>query len=178
MLSNLVQFASATEPASGISAFNINLKSFLFQLVTFVIVLLILKRWVLPPLVETMDKRRETLEKSLRQAEATQAALSSAETKAEQIIAGARSHADEALAQAKKSAEEVIVSAEAAGAQRAVLIIEDAKHQLENERFKLRQELKEELADLVADATQTVLGQKLNETNDRRLIEQALKEIG
>jgi F-type H+-transporting ATPase subunit b len=173
-----IQFAETSGPTSGIGAFNINLKSFLFQLVTFALVLLVLKRWVLPPLMTTMDKRRETLEKSLEQAKATQEALARAETKAEEIIALARVHADEALSQARKSAEGVIVSAETAGAERAALIIKDAQARLVSERIKLREELKAELADLVADATEVILRQKLNEPNDRQLIEQALKEIG
>jgi len=168
-----LQFAEA----SGIGAFNINLKAFLFQLVTFVLVVLAFKRWVLPPILKTMQERQATLEKSLEQAKATEVALARAETKAEEIIARARTHADEAMAEARKSAEGAIVSAETAGAERAALIIKDAEARLAQERTKLREELKAELADLVADATEVILRQKLDESNDRKLIEQALKEI-
>lgn len=173
MINLPTQFADA----SGIGAFNINLKAFIFQLVTFVLVVLAFKRWVLPPILKTMQERQNTLEKSLEQAKQTEEALARAETKAEEIIARARTHADEALAEARKSAEGVIVSAETAGAQRAALIIKDAEVRLDTERAKLREELKAELADLVADATELILRQKLNESNDRKLIEQALKEI-
>lgn len=173
----MLNFVPSFANASGIGAFNINLKSFLFQLVTFALVLLVLKRWVLPPLITTMEKRRMALEKSLEQAKATQEALGRAEQKAQEIIAQARVHADEALSQARKSAEGVIVSAETAGAQRAALIVKDAEARLAQERTKLREELKKELADLVADATEVILRQKLDATNDRKLIEQALKEI-
>ncbi len=178
MINMSVQFGEAGGSSNGIGAFNINLKSFLFQLVTFVIVLLVLRRWVLPPLLATMEKRRETLERSLEQAKQTEEALTRAEAKAEEIIAQARTHADEALAEARKSAEGVIVNAEAAAAERGELIIKDAEARLEQERTKLRQELKAELADLVADATEAIIRQKLDEPNDRKLIEQALKEIG
>lgn len=173
-----INFAEASGSTSGIGAFNINLKSFLFQLVTFGIVLLVLKRWVLPPLMTTMENRRITLEKSLEQAKATQEALGRAEQKTEEIIAQARVHADEALAAARKSAEGLIVSAETAAAERSVLIIKDAEARLAGERTKLRQELKEELSGLVADATELILRHKLDGPNDRKLIEQALKEIG
>lgn len=173
-----VQFAEASGPTSGIGAFNINLKSFLFQLVTFVLVVLVFKRWVLPPILKTMQERQNTLERSLEQAKQTEEALSRAEVKAEEIIAKARTHADEAMAQARKSAEEFIVSAETAAAQRATLIIKDAQGRLDSERAKLRNELKTELADLVADATEIIIRQKLDQPNDRKLVEQALKEIG
>lgn len=178
MFNTPLQFAEASTTTNGIGAFNINLKSFLFQLVTFVLVLLVLKRWVLPPLIATIDKRRETLERSLEQAKQTEEALARAETKAEEIIVQARAHADEALAAAQKSAEGVIVNAETAGAERAALIIKDAEARLATERAKLRQELKTELACLVADATEVILRHKLDEPSDRKLIEQSLKEIG
>lgn len=173
-----IQFAEASGPASGIGAFNINLKSFLFQLITFVIVLLVLKRWVLPPLMATMEKRRETLEKSLEQAKATQEALAQAETRADEIIAKARAAADEALAEGRKTAEGIIANSETAAAERAALIVKDAEARLDQERQQLRTELRAELAELVADATEKIIRQKLDKQADRILIERSLKELG
>lgn len=175
MYSAVPKFADSS---SGISSLGVNLKGFIFQLITFLIVLLILRRYVFPKLVATLEARRKTLEQSLVQAKQTEEALARAETRVEEIIAAARLRADEALAGARKSAEGVIVSAETAGAERAALIIKDAEARLASERIKLRQELKEELANLVADATEIILRHKLDEPNDRKLIEQALKEIG
>lgn len=177
MLNITSKFAEASQSSSGIGAFNINLKSFIFQLITFVIVLLIFKRWVLPPLLKTLEDRRATLEKSLTQAQETQEALARAEVKAEEILARARAQADEALAEAKKSGETVVASAETAAEQRAALIIKEAEARLATERTKLRQELKAELAELVANATEVILRQKLDEKTDRKLIEQSLREI-
>ncbi|KKW06831.1 MAG: ATP synthase subunit b, partial [Parcubacteria group bacterium GW2011_GWA2_49_16] len=59
----------------------------------------------------------------------------------------------------------------------AALIIKEAEARLMSERTKLHQELKAELADLVANATETILRQKLDEKTDRKLIEQSLREI-
>lgn len=163
--------------ASGIGAFNINLKAFLFQLVTFVLVVLAFRRWVLPPILKTMQERQKTLEKSLEQAQATQEALARAESRAEEIIAGARVAADEALAEGRKGAEGIVAGAEASAAERAVLIIKDAEAKLDQERQQLRSELKAELAELVADATEKIIRQKLDGPADRALIERSLKEL-
>ena len=177
MLNVAPQFAQASDSTSGIGAFNINLKAFIFQLITFVIVLLVFKRWVLPPLLRTLEDRRATLEKNLTQAQETQAALARAEAKAEEILARARAQADEALAEAKKSGVAVVASAETAAEQRTALIIKETEARLAIERTKLRQALKAELADLVANATEVILHQKLDEKTDRKLIEQSLREI-
>jgi ATP synthase F0 subunit b len=176
-LSIPVQFADSTSSSNGIGAFNINFKAFIFQLITFLIVLWIFKRWILPPILKTLEQRRMTLEESLEQAKENQEALARAETRADEIIAKARASADEALAEAKKSAAEVIAKGETAAAMRAALIIKDAESRLSTEREKLRQELRAELAGLVADATEKIISEKLDKSRDMRLIDQAIKEL-
>jgi len=172
---NLSQFADTSSSASGIGAFNINLKAFIFQLVTFLIVLAIFKKWILPPITKTIEDRRKTLEKSLEQAKQTEETLAKAEVSAEQILAKAREAADESLAEAKKAGKGVIAEAEEAAGQRAALIVKEAESRLSEERDKLRHELRAELADLVADATEKILEEKLDAKHDMSLIERAIK---
>jgi F-type H+-transporting ATPase subunit b len=174
----LPQFAETSSSSGGIGAFNLNLKEFLFQLISFVLVLLILRRWALPKLVSTIDARRETLEQSLENAKATEAALAKAETQAEEILAGTRKKADQALAEARKSASTIIAEGETAASARAAMIVKEAEERLGHERDRLHAELSKELAGLVADATEKVLLQKLNEREDRAIIERSLKDIG
>lgn len=173
----LPQFAATTEPEGGISALGLNLKGFLFQLLTFVLVLLVLRRWVFPKLVATLEKRRETLEQSLVQARQTQEALQSAETKAAAILRAARQQADAALADARAQAEELIAAGEKAAEERAKRVAEQAEAKMEQDRQRLREELRVELAEIVAVATEKVIARKLNEKDDRALIERSLKGI-
>jgi F-type H+-transporting ATPase subunit b len=173
----LTQFAADSPPSSGLGAFNVNVKEFLFQLATFAIVLYILKRWALPTLLKTLEDRRETLENSLVQAKQTEEALAKAEVKAEEILAKARVQADEALAEAKKAAGGVIADAETAAALRAANIVKEAEARLSEEREKLRQELHHELAELVADATEKIIHEKLDAKRDMSLIERAIRGV-
>ncbi len=169
------QFAETS--SSGIGAFNINLKGLIFQLLTFLMVMLVFKRWILPPLFKTMEERRKTLEKSLTQAKETEETLARAEAKSEEIIVRARDQADEALAEAKKAASSIIADAETAAAGRANLIIKEAEASLGRERTKLYEELRGELATLVADATEKIVQEKLEPKRDRSLIERALRGL-
>lgn len=175
ILSTTIYLAQEAQP-SGIGAFNINLKAFLFQLVTFLLVLLAFKRWVVPPIIKTLEARQKTLEKSLVHAKQTEETLARAEAKAEEILAKARNRADETLKETKASAEGVIASAEEAAAKRAEYIVKEAEARLQQERAKLKDELKDELAELVADTAEIIVRQKLDDASDRRLIEAALKE--
>jgi F-type H+-transporting ATPase subunit b len=172
-----IQFV-ASDSSGGLGAFNVNLKEFIFQLITFLIVLAVFRKWVIPKIVATMDERQATLEESLKNAKATEEALARAEIKAEEILSRARTQADEALAEAKKAGQAAIAEAEDAAAGRASLIIKEAETRLGQERDKLRQELRAELADLVADATEKVIEAKIDAKADMSLIERAIKAVG
>jgi F-type H+-transporting ATPase subunit b len=142
-----------------------------------VLVLWILRKWAFPKIIETIEARRETLEKSLVQAKQTQEALARAEVRADEIIAKSRAQADDVLAEAKKAASEVIAKGETAAGQRAALIIKEAETRLDSERQKLRQDLRAELADLVAEATEKIIAEKLDKNRDMQLIDRAIKEL-
>ncbi len=169
-------FAQDTPP-SGLGAFNVNWKSFVFQLITFLIVLAVFKRWVLPPLVRTLEGRRQAVEQSLLQAKKTEETLAMAESKASQIISSAREQADASLAEANAQAKDVIAAAGNAAEAQAQRIVKDAEKRLAQEHQKLHDELKGELAEMVAVTTEKILRKKLDSSQDRRLIEASLKEL-
>ena len=167
----------AESAGSGIGAFGVNIKSLLFQFITFVLVVMILRRFVFPKLIATLEKRREALEESLAAAKKAQESLVGAEAKVEELIKSAREDADEAIADAGRKAQEVIASAEKVGAEKAARIITEAEQHLGIEREKLRSELRNELAALVTKATEKVLHTKIDSNADTALISSAVKEI-
>lgn len=177
-MSLAITYFGQSSSSSGISSLGINLKSFVFQLITFLIVLFILRRWVFPKLVATLEERRKTLEASLTQARLTEETLQKAEAKAGEILQAARAQADTALAEAQAKAEEIIAKGETAASERGARIIAEAEERLGKERERLHGELRGELAELVAITTEKVLRQKLNQREDRALIERSLKELG
>jgi F-type H+-transporting ATPase subunit b len=170
-------FKFAAESSSGLGAFNVNLKGFIFQLLTFVIILLALRKWVVPKLVATLESRRQTLEQSLVDAKETKETLAKAEERAEAILTKARAQADKSLAEAKQASRGIVNEAEAAAEKRANLIIDEARAQLNEERQKLRSELRGELANLVADATEKIVQQKIDQRHDTPLIERAIRSL-
>ena len=50
------------DSASGIAALGFDAKAFIIQLITFLIVLFVLKKYVFGRVVELLEKRRETIE--------------------------------------------------------------------------------------------------------------------
>lgn len=166
---------AAEHATGGIAALNINLGALLFQLISFLIVLVILRIFVFGKLVQTLEARRQTVEQSLQHAAETEAKMKAAEKNIAGMLAEARTEADEVVAASHKEATQMLKAAEDKAAKRAEHIVTEAKAQMDVELGKARDNLKAETAQLVALATGKILGEKLDASKDEKLIATALK---
>jgi len=169
----LTQFA-ATEPG-GLGALGLNVQSFLFQLITFVLVLLLLRKFVYGRLVDTLEARRQAVETSLDQAKQTALELETARHKVHDLIKEARVEADDIVATSHKEAAAVIDAAHEKAAKQTAALIADAHTQLQGEVQKARTALKRDTVELVALATERIVGEKVDARKDAALIERALE---
>jgi F-type H+-transporting ATPase subunit b len=165
----------AVQPETGgLSALGLNWQSFLFQLITFVIVLVILRVFVYKKLVATLDARQKAVEDSIKNAAETESKLAGAEKTIAGMITQARKEADDVLSAAHKEAAQMVEAAEAKAAKRAEHIVLEAKNQMDVEVAKVRDSLKKETLQLVAAATEHLIAEKLDATKDAKLIDAAL----
>ena len=168
--------APHAEKASGIAALGLNLKTFIFQMVAFLIVVIILNKYALPKIFAAIDERRKQIDEGLKTAEAAKAALSTADAKVAEIMATARKEAADIVATAHKEATAMVEDADAKARKKADHIVAEAKASLDQEIAKARVALKKETNMLVAEATEAIIGQKLTSAADEKLIEQAITE--
>jgi F-type H+-transporting ATPase subunit b len=179
VIEQLIQFASTeAEPAAagGLSALGLNLQAFLFQLITFVLVLLLLRKYVWGKLVETLEARRIAVERSLDQAAETAKELDATREKIAGLIKEARSEADGIVQTAHKEAAAMVEEADEKARKRAEHIINDAKSQIDQDVLKAREALKKETQELVAIATERIIKEKISPERDSKLIKEALQE--
>lgn len=163
-----------TEAAGGIAALGLNVQGFLFQLITFVIVLLILRKFVFGKLVATLEARQKAVEDSLKNAAETEEKLAKAEKTIAGMLSQARKEADALVSAGHKEAAQMVEAAEQKAVTRAEHIVKEAKASMDVEVAKAREALKKETATLVAAATAHVIGEKLDPAKDAKLIDAAL----
>ena len=177
MISQVLQFASE-EPAGGggLSALGLDVKGFFFQLIMFVAVLLIMRKFVYKQLVDTLEARRRTVIESIENAKQAADDLDQAEVRVEKLLAEARQESAEIVGIAHKEAVAMVEEAEAKAQKKAEHIVHEAKAQLEGEIRKARDLLQKETKQLVADATEQIIGHKLTGSADEKLIDKALQE--
>jgi len=156
---------------NGISALGIDWKLLLAQIINFLILLLILRKFLYCPIVNMLQNRRKTIEKGLKDAEEAEVKLDSASEKSRKIISQATDEADKivksAKASAEKEAQEIVNSAN----ERSQKIIAEAKASAIVEQEKIVGGAKTQVARLVVAATEKILGKKSDGVED------AVKEL-
>jgi len=167
----------ATTSSPGLlQALGLNWQLFIEQGLAFVVLVWVLRKFVYPTLIKSIDERRNQIEAGLQEAKQSQEALEKAEVKIEKLLADARKEADEVIARSHQEATTMIADAEAKAKVRGEQIVKDAHAQLDADITKARTMLKTETVKLVALATEQIISEKLDEHKDARLIKTALDE--
>ena len=164
------------ESSSGLSALGVDAHAFVIQLITFVLALLVLKRYAFKPIVKMLRERRELIEGGVKLGEEMRVEKSTFEAKMEKLMTDARAEADNILAAAKDSGQQVVREAEDKAKQKAALVIEEAERRIAQDRARMRKSLEHEVASLVADTTEAIIGEKVDSKKDTEMIEKAIRE--
>lgn len=168
----LTQFA---ETASGPAALGLDGSAFVVQLLTFLVVFLILKKWAFGPILKKLDARRDLIESGIRLGEQMKAEKATLSVQIAQKLQETRAQADKTLAQAQVDARKVIEEAESAATARTDAIVKSAHRQIQITAERERAQLEHELVGLVAQVSEVVVGEKLDGKRDSALIDKALR---
>ncbi len=152
---------------------------FLSQLVNFVIVFFVLRRFLYEPLFNMMDARREKIASSLKDAERASSAASDAEAEKAAIMEEARREAQEVRAQATREAEKIAQDVRSRAEQEANDIHAKALTDAQSVADSALADVNKQVADLAIQATEKLLGRELeNKTEQRRFVTEFIKQGG
>jgi F-type H+-transporting ATPase subunit b len=147
------------------------------EILTFLLMLAILARYVFPRIVQVAESRRRAIAEQLREAER-------ARTEAEASLKDAQARLDEARKTAQgvidgagKSAEQLRQELRQKADEESRRIVESARKEIEVERDQAIRSARNEVAGLVVAATEKVIGETLDERKHRQLIERAIEEV-
>lgn len=146
---------------------------FLAQLITFTIVLLILRKFAYGPILAMLQARREKIRESLENAEKVEKELAEAEITRKNILKEANEKANEIIAQANETAQVQVEQKIQAAVGEAERIVAKAKDAGRLETEKMKQAAREEIGSLVVATTAQVTGKVLTDEDQRRLNDEA-----
>ena len=157
--------------------FGFDTKIFLSQVISFIIVALVLRRFAYKPILAVLEERRQRIAEGLLNAEKIKQQLAEAEQRHAEILAKANEQAQKMINDARESAATVGERKQQEAIAAAEQIIAKAQEASAIEREKVMAELKRELGRLVVDTTSKVTGKVLTSEDQRRLQEEASRQI-
>ncbi len=172
----LTQFAATEAKADLFSSLGIDWKMLILQTIAFLILLVILRKWVYPPLVAMLDKREKDLRAADNAAKSARENADKAEKMTNELMRKARGEANEIVAAAREEAAKVVEEAGAKATAKSEAIVKQAQDEIAKEVEAARKALHNETLDLVAEATGKVLGEKVDAKADAKVIAAAVKE--
>jgi F-type H+-transporting ATPase subunit b len=170
------KFVADASSSSGIGALGLDGKAFIIQLITFVLAFLVLQRWAFKPIIRIMEQRRKTIEEGVSLGEEMRKERTELDAKVSEELKEARKQADGIVTEAQETARELTREAEVKARKKADLIVDEAKARTDQDVARARKQLESEVINLISDATEAIIGEKIDASKDSALIEKAIKE--
>ncbi|TDL95398.1 F0F1 ATP synthase subunit B [Macrococcus carouselicus] len=147
-------------------------------LLTFIILLALLRKFAWGPLKNIMDERQQAInsdidnaaaqnEEARRYAEENRALLTRTQGEVQSILENAK-------VQAKREHEEILHAANT----RANKLVEDAQAEIENEKKRAIADINDRVAELSVLIASKVINKEINEQDQKQLVSQYIQEAG
>ena len=151
--------------------------SFWIELVAFLILIGLLARYVYPRIIAAAEERQRQVAAQLEAAEKNRLEAEERLKDAQKQLDAARVNAQEIVAGAGKSAEQLRQELKEKAEEEAKRTVERAKQEIDAERQKAIDSVRSEVATLVVEATERVVGETLDAQKHRKLIDRAIEEV-
>ncbi|MBW2310510.1 MAG: F0F1 ATP synthase subunit B [Deltaproteobacteria bacterium] len=150
--------------------------SFIGQLINFLILLGLLTFFGYRPIRRMLDERATRIKQSMEHAEATKQEYERARLEVDKQIGKARDEGQSIVGQAEQAGERIKEEARQEARAEAQAIVERTRAEMERERDRLINELRQEFVATALLAAEKVISETLDENTHRRLIEKTLEQ--
>jgi F-type H+-transporting ATPase subunit b len=148
-----------------------------WTVLTFVVVLLVLRRYAWKPILGAMEARERGIQRLIEDAERAHAEADELLQRYRRQLEEARAEQARILAEGKSAAERVREEMLARAKSEAESVVARAGHEIDLERRKALAEIKERAVELAIGAASRVLEEELTEERHRRIVEDYLREV-
>src|SRR3954470_16236595 len=157
--------------------FGFDWKIFFSQVISFVIVALLLRRFAYKPVLAILEERRQRIAEGLLNADKIKQQLAEADVRYQEILAKANEQGQKMIDEARQSAGLVAERKQQEAVAAAEQIMAKAREASAIEHERTMTELKRELGRLVVNTTAKVTGKVLTGDDQRRLQEEATRQM-
>lgn len=171
-----VAVAAESANAGLLDSLGIDWKMLVFQIIAFVLLLLLLNKFVFPLIIKSIDDREEKIAEGQRLAEEAVERADAANDEIAELMKQAKKDAATIVNDAKEQASQMAAESDKKAKNRAEQIVANAHEDIVREVANAKKALHNETLELVALATEKVTSKAVTKTVDEKAISAAIKE--
>lgn len=157
--------------------FGVNPILLVAQIVNFLIILFILKKFMYKPVLDMLKKRENEIKEGLQSAEEGQKRLEEALEKEKEILSNAESQAEKIISSAKEESEELKKQIEETTRKDTERLIKQAKETINEETRKTEERLIRRIGEIAISLLENSLSGVFGKKEQRIIIKKALTEL-
>nr|MBC7612681.1 F0F1 ATP synthase subunit B [Pseudopedobacter sp.] len=149
-----------------------------WTLVSFLILLFLLKKFAWKPILEAIFERERSIEDALNKAELAREEMSRLSSENEALLKEARVERDAILKEAKELKNQIVAEARNSAQEEGAKLIEKAKVEINNQKAAALDEVKNQVAKLSLDIAEKVLRKQFDDKQKQEtLVSDLLKDV-
>jgi F-type H+-transporting ATPase subunit b len=150
----------------------LNLGYLIVQIVCFFIIFIVVRAWIVKPLLGMLEKRRMKLEQGLEDARIAAEARANAEQEAAKIITEAQTKAARMINEATERADAAMIDVKAGAEKEIAKEREAVMSEVEQERNRILADLRGQVAALSIAAAQRLIGDEMDAKRQHALLDE------
>ena len=177
-MNQLSQLATVEEEGGGQSNFLVPNATFLFEIISFLIIMYVLWKWVLPPINKAMTERQEKIKAQFDEAAQAKKDAESTDAELKSQLADARAEASRIREEAREQGAQIIAQHREQAQVEAERITSNAQAQIEVERTQALSQLKGEVGSIATTLAGRIVGESLDDDDrQKRSVERFIAEL-
>jgi F-type H+-transporting ATPase subunit b len=151
--------------------------TFIAEIVAFLVVLVVVGKYILPPLNRMLAERQESIRAELAAADEAKADAAAADADRRAALEHARAQAREIVEQAQRTAERLAAEARDRGQREYERLVSSADAEVQLARQRALEEAAQHLGELVVEVVERIIGREMDRAAHRDLIEEAIDAL-
>ena len=146
-------------------------------MISFVLFVLFCMKYVWPPLTQIMRERQKTIAEGLEKAAAAEKQLEQANDAAAGELEQAKKQAAELIAQARSRANQIVDEAKHKAGEESDRIIQAAQAEIEQERNRIREELRGKVSELAIEGAEKILEASVDQKAHQEMLNKLAAQL-
>jgi F-type H+-transporting ATPase subunit b len=157
---------------------NLAFEQILTQIVAFLLLLAVLKKFFWKPILNLMEERQKKIVDEFDSIAAQKKEASDLAQEYRDKLKHIEAEAKQMIREGEAKGDALAKQLEQEGQKKAIQLLNDAQKEAKKERAEMRQALKKEVVSLSIAAAQKVIGETLSKEKHQKLIEETIEKMG